>query len=379
MSSERRKIGIIFNFSPQWMGGIIYIINIVKTLNFLEEDEKPDVYLFYNRNLKKFLDEFNYPHLSKIEYPFPSIINGNIKSFLLRKNLFFDRILKEYAMDAIFPLPDFPVKTNTGVKLISWWADLQEKYYPEFFSSGTILARDIRIRLILRNCNHLVVSSQSVVDDFDRFYQPKESIKIKIYHFVSVIDESFNEDIEELKKKYKLPDEYFLVSNQFHKHKNHKIILLALVKLNQMGLRKHVAFTGKLPSGEDSPYLSELHNIIDEFKLHDQITMLGVISRNDQLQLMRYSQAVLQPSLFEGWSTVIEDAKSLQAPAVASNIKVNIEQLGKDGVYFDPHNPDELASIIAHFPVRNLKDVFYEDYSMRIKKAAKELLDILSS
>jgi hypothetical protein len=36
---------------------------------------------------------------------------------------------------------------------------------------------------------------------------------------------------------------------------------------------------------------------------------------------MKNATAIMQPSLFEGWSTVIEDAKSLQVPVIASDLK----------------------------------------------------------
>jgi hypothetical protein len=117
---------------------------------------------------------------------------------------------------------------------------------------------------------------------------------------------------------------------------------------------------------------------MNDNKLHDQVTMLGLIPRSDQLVMMRHSQAVIQPSLFEGWSTVIEDAKSLQVPVVASNLKVNIEQLGERALYFDPHDPDELAKILKDYPARNLNDMFYDSYELRIKRAANQLLEILS-
>jgi glycosyltransferase involved in cell wall biosynthesis len=224
----------------------------------------------------------------------------------------------------------------------------------------------------------LVVSSQDVLDDFARYYKLRKDLNVHVFPFVSVIDNLENINIDDLKTKYNLPDKYFLVSNQFHKHKNHKVLLLTLAKLKEMGIRKHIAFTGKFPGATDSPYLAELHRIIEDNRLQDQVTMLGVISRNDQLQIMKHSQAVLQPSLFEGWSTVIEDAKSLQVPVIASDLKVNIEQLRKDGVYFSPNNPDELASILMKYPERNLNDVFYEDYSVRIKDAAKTLVKIFS-
>lgn len=373
----RTKVGILLNYSPNWMGGVIYIVNIINTLEFLDDEHKPEIWLFYRPDLKKILSEINYSYINYVEYLFPSIVVGNIKSLLLRRNFFIHDIVKSYSLDSIFPLPDFPIRSHSEVKLISWWADLQEKYYPEFFSAAQRFGRDFRIKLILKNCDYLVVSSQAVKDDFIKFYKIQETPKIEVFHFVSVIDQRSTLGIEELRSKYNLPKDYFLVSNQFHKHKNHRIILIALARLKEKGIIKHVAFTGKFPSGSDSPYLAELHSIIEDHQLNDQVTMLGVISRNEQLHLMKYAQAVIQPSLFEGWSTVIEDAKSLQVPVIASNLKVNIEQLGNAGRYFDPLNYNELASILEEYPARNNSDIFYENYEDRMQRAARELVEIL--
>jgi len=377
MIKMRTKLGIILNYSPNWMGGVIYIVNIINTLDYLNDDQKPEIWLFYRPDVKKILPEIKYSYLHCVEHSFPSIVSGNVKSLILRRNLFIDDIIKKYALDSIFPLPDFPVRSRTEVKLVSWWADLQEKYYPEFFSIGQRAGRNLRIKMILRNCSHLVVSSQAVMDDFLRFYRINQRIKISIYHFVSVIDQRNVVSIDEVRIKYNLPVDYFMVSNQFHKHKNHRVVLLALARLKEKGIVKHVAFTGKLPAASDSPYLEELHTIISNNQLEDQVTTLGVISRIDQLELMKHSQAVIQPSLFEGWSTVIEDAKSLQTPVIASSLKVNIEQLGDKGRYFDPTDYEELASIIEDYPVRNISDLIYENYEDRIKKAAHELIEIL--
>jgi glycosyltransferase involved in cell wall biosynthesis len=377
MKIKQKKVGILFNFSAKWMGGVIYIINIVNTLNHLDDDEKPEILLFHSPDLNKFLIEFNYPYIQYVEWSFPSIINGNLISVLLRKNLFIDKIIDDYSLDAIFPIHDFPVRTATNVKLVAWWADLQEKYYPKFFSPIQRWSRKVRVQHILKNCDHLVLSSHAVLEDFARFYHLRENLKVRIFHFVSVIDTIESIDIKDLRAKYKLPEKYFMVSNQFHKHKNHKVVLLALAKLKETGIIPHIAFTGKFPSASDSPYLSELHKIIKENNLEEQVTMLGIISRGEQLQLMKYSQAVIQPSLFEGWSTVIEDAKSLQVPVVASNLKVNIEQLGTNCQFFNPLKPHELVNILKNYPERNMNAIFYENYSERIIKAAKELKNIL--
>ena len=216
--------------------------------------------------------------------------------------------------------------------------------------------------MALKNTDHLVLSSEDARKDLEQFFKVRKGLHIHIYHFVSIKEDLARTDMDILRKQYGLPDRYYLVSNQFHPHKNHRVLLLALAKLKKMGIPAHVAMTGKFPDADDSPYMAELHGIIQENQLQGQISMLGVISRADQLQLMRHAQAVLQPSLFEGWSTVIEDARSLQVPVVASNLAVNQEQLGETGVYFDPHNSDELAAILKDYPERNLADRFYAPY-----------------
>jgi glycosyltransferase involved in cell wall biosynthesis len=361
------------------MGGIIYIINLVKILNHLEEEKKPEIFVFYRPELKRFLNEFNYPYLNLIEWSYPSVIKGTLLSLLTRKNLFVDNMLNSYELDAVFPLHDFPVKTRTNVKLISWWADLQHRYYPEFFTPMQNRGRELRIKNILKNCGHLVLSSQDVFDDFRQFYKIRDDMRVYIYHFVSVIENTEGVNINDLRLKYNLPEKYFLVSNQFHKHKNHKVVLQAVAKLKEEGFNLNLAFTGKLPSAQDSPYLGEIHHLIEDNNLQHQVNILGVIPRNDQLAIMRHSQAVIQPSLFEGWSTVIEDAVSSQVPVIASGLKVNKEQLGKDGCYFEPHDYEALAAILKCHPERDLSKLYYPDYNTRIREAANLLYDIFIS
>ena len=52
---------------------------------------------------------------------------------------------------------------------------------------------------------------------------------------------------------------------------------------------------------------------------------------------------MLQPSLFEGWSTTVEEAKSVGKPILLSCLPVHYEQNPPRGVFFDPMNADDLA------------------------------------
>jgi glycosyltransferase involved in cell wall biosynthesis len=376
---QRFKIGIVFNLNPNWMGGIVYILNLIRILDFLDDQDKPEILLFYRKDLKTFVEEIKYPYLKAIEWDFPSVYKGYLHSWISGKNVFVDKILRQYDPDGLYPLHDFPLKQKTRTKLVSWYADLQHMHYPEFFSWKKIIERNVRIRFMLRNSSSLVVSSQAVADDFARFFKPRKKLKLYVFHFVSVIDVIDGINIEGLKTRYRLPDRYFMISNQFHKHKNHRALIKALAILKEKGESIHLVFTGKFPDKTHSPYIEELHKIINDCQLKDHISFIGVIPRNEQLVLMKYSQAVIQPSLFEGWSTVIEDARSLQVPVIASSIPVNIEQLGPDNIYFEPHDHEKLADILCNFPERNFNDVFYSDYKTRVRNAANTFVSVFQS
>jgi glycosyltransferase involved in cell wall biosynthesis len=378
MDKKRLKLGILFYFSSSWMGGVNYIINVVRMLNFLDDEMKPELTLFYRPGLKDYVDKISYPYLHLAEWQFPPVIKGYLKSWLSGKNVFVNKILINFDLDGLYPLHDYPVKTKSKTKLVSWYADLQHKYYPEFFSGFKILERNARIKLILKNSDDLALSSRAVAHDFALFFKIRPLMRIHVFHFVSIIGDLSSLSVDELRNKYKLPSKYFIASNQFYKHKNHKILLNALAILKRRDVHIHLVLTGRFPEKDHSPYIQELNEIIDKNELKNQISFLGVMPRDEQLLLMRHSQGVIQPTLFEGWSTVIEDAMSLQVPVTASNLPVNIEQLGNNGLYFDPNNPAQLADILSKFPERNLEDIFYDDYETRVRNAAENFIKIFN-
>lgn len=379
MQKERLKLGLIFNFNPVWMGGIIYLLNSIRIFKFLKDEDKPKIYVFYNPVLKKFVDEIDYPYAEFIPRQFPSVYKGYILSWIKRKNIFVDDLVTDYNLDAVFPMHDYPLKSKSKAKLVSWYADLQHMQYPEFWSKKIRMGRSARIRYILKNSKDLVLSSNAVKDDFYKFFKMPKDLNIHIYHFVSIIEGLPDISIEALREKYGLKENYFMISNQFHKHKNHKVVFEAVSKLKKKGVYVNVAITGRFPVNPDSPYLKDLHNIVNENQLKDQIAFLGLIPRGDQLLLMKHAQAIIQPSLFEGWSTVIEDARSLQVPVIAANLPVNIEQLEEKGTYFQPHDVDTLAELLESAPERDYSKDLYEPYELRMKAAAYELLNVFKN
>ncbi|HLB17169.1 MAG TPA: glycosyltransferase, partial [Burkholderiales bacterium] len=88
---------------------------------------------------------------------------------------------------------------------------------------------------------------------------------------------------------------------------------------------------------------SELMSRVEHAGIASAFRCLGTLPYADLATLMRGSVALVNPSLFEGWSTTVEEAKSLGKRIVLSNLPVHREQAPVRGVFFDPRNPEELA------------------------------------
>ena len=76
---------------------------------------------------------------------------------------------------------------------------------------------------------------------------------------------------------------------------------------------------------------------------------MGLVPKFDQIQLMRRSIAVVQPSLFEGWSTLVEDARLLGKPMILSNLPVHLEQNPPYSAFFEVNSPEDLAKLLGDF------------------------------
>ena len=74
---------------------------------------------------------------------------------------------------------------------------------------------------------------------------------------------------------------------------------------------------------------------------------------------------MINPSLFEGWSTSVEEAKSLDKRILLSNIPVHREQAPARGIYFDPQDAADLAF--------KLKQVWAKDVPETVMTHPQEL------
>ena len=322
MNSKRMRVGLRVLSNPAWMGGIHYVLNWLKALNLLPEDEKPDIYLlFWDERGEAIAKE--HAHLVTAIKPFT-------EAALLDLDIV-------YPVTQIFEAP-------FQSPWAGWIPDWQCKYMPEMFDEIEIARRDLQHRLLATKAPFLVLSSQMAFDDTLRFIGD-EHVPMEKLPFPAVIDEKYyditEKEISQTLSKFNIPTRFFLVCNQFWKHKNHLVVFKALAELKDPSII--CVFTGDTTDHRWPEYFNEIEKFILEHGLSSSVRLLGRISREEQLKLMMAAVAIIQPSRFEGWSTVVEESKSMGKPLILSRFPVHIEQAANESYFFDPDNYEDLA------------------------------------
>ena len=87
----------------------------------------------------------------------------------------------------------------------------------------------------------------------------------------------------------------------------------------------------------------------------------------------------LHHCFFEGWSAVIEEARSLGKTVFASDIPMHREQLSAQVHLFDPNSPESMADVIGRNwtslsagPDSVLESLGQNEYYIRIREFARQ-------
>ena len=235
------------------------------------------------------------------------------------------------------------IKLKPSIAKIAWIPDLQHVHLPEFFSEEERESLTVGANQMIKKASVVILSSKTSYDDLCIF-APNSKGKFRILHFVVPIPEDiYATDVSLVCKKYRLPEKFLFLPNQFWKHKNHNIVFEALAKLNKRGIKAFVVMTGFPHDVRNPEYFAELLQKTSTLNIRNQTVFLGVMPHRDVLLLMRQAVCVINPSLFEGWSTTVEEAKSLGKEIILSEIPIHREQDPPKAIFFGPNNSENLA------------------------------------
>ena len=346
VQGRTRKLRVGFILDPDsgnWIGGVHYFKNLFYAISADPTSCIQPVILTVDVDACT----RHFPQVEVISLPFTvkSKISKNISRKIFQKPSLSSYILRDYVIEnEIDILSHTYVQERVGIPTIGWIPDLQEKHYPEFFSSSEIKFRDRSTLNHVSQNTCVIFSSQSAKEDATRCYPEYQSKYVVLSFVASFFGTDYSREItSEVVEKYNLPDNYFYCPNQFWKHKNHVILVNSLKKLRDEGITANIVCSGSSSDYRNPMYFDELFSQVRALGLEDQFTSLGQIPYEDVLSLMFHAKAMINPSFFEGWSTSVEEAKSLEIPVILSDIPVHREQNPSDVLFFDPRSAEDLA------------------------------------
>lgn len=327
----------------QWTGGVNYILNICRVLRAHAPEIVP--VLFAPSDLGPALRA----QILEATGEEPLLLEDrgrvhDIAAMLGVSERQSDRAFAQADIDLVFEATGF-YGYRTPWPTIAWLPDFQHRRLPHLFSKLQWLIREARYWTLLHSREHILLSSQDSRRDLERFLG-KTRATVHVVPFAVRIEKRPSEaDVVAVRAKYGLPDQFIFLPNQFWAHKNHGLVIEALGRLGQNA--PLVACSG-LPKDHRNPgYGEALMQRAAELGVTDRLKFLGMLPYRDILTLNASSSALINPSLCEGWSTTVEEAKALGTPLLLSGLDVHREQAGASATYFPVDDPETCAKAIA--------------------------------
>ena len=358
---QQKKVLLFVNAGTGWMGGVYFVKNFLSTMLLNQDvktwkiyilcpDEHREIFASFsgNPNIHIFR-RFNFVH--KINYALMKVFRLVKKDFPIDVALagIFNKV------DGIFPVAGYPI-AFLEKKCIHWIPDFQHLKMPEFFSPKERRQKDTRFDAIGMSKGTVVLNSLDAEKHY-KMYFPHARAKALVIPFVSDIEDWISDGIlsnrESDLKEYGLVDScgvvpYIYVANQFWVHKNHEVAFRGFAEYR----RKHpdsklmLVCTGSSNEYRVSGYFDSLMAVLKSLNISEYIKILSFVGRRQQMIILQNCNFLLQPSLFEGWGTSVQEAKRLGKPKKLSDTNIHMELIDDRTVYFETNSPESLAEAI---------------------------------
>ena len=347
------KVGFWFDVPANYSGGINYIKNILYALS-LVNDEAVCPYIFFPNDIPQNIEEQFIPLATVVK---TKIIQRGTVLWFLNKVLYkvfgsmilINALLKSHDIEVLSHVW-FTYKGRIPFRLIGWIPDFQYLHLPEFFSDIDTYKETRQNQNIISQSEIVILSSHNALEDFKSIAAPEHKSRGTVLQFVSQTSNIVSPktiSLQSMEKKYGFKGKFFFLPNQFWKHKNHMLVLQAVKLLKDKGVDVLLLCTGALKDLriKNIEYIDGIYDFVNN-NLQAQVKILGHIDYSEVLVMMKNSLAVINPSRFEGWSSSVEEAKSMGKTIILSDIGVHIEQNPPNGRYFDPDDVLGLSIIL---------------------------------
>ena len=293
-----------------------------------------ELFLFSPKSEKRHLDELN--KLSSVHIIAPKSRNKLLGAYWRSFGQVKD--VKKLKLDVFHGLSNelpFSIKKSSVAKVVTIH-DLIFLRFPDLYKPLDRKIYNKKFRQSCEDADAIIAISEQTKRDILHFYSIDES-KIEVIY--QDCDEQFHSQpsdtkLEEVRRKYELPDQFLLSVGTIEKRKNQLLILKAMKEIDKIRL---------VLVGRTTPYQDELLEFIEQNGLQDRVMFINNVDFFDLPSIYSLAEVFVYPSIFEGFGIPIIEAQNLSTPVVTSTGSCFAETGGDAALYSNPQNSEELA------------------------------------
>jgi glycosyltransferase involved in cell wall biosynthesis len=346
------RIAIVVTERRIWTGGYNYLLNLVQVsgehlagklcfvLYFGDDVADADVLPFAGVRGTEIVRSPAVRH-SRRERVFANAVLFGVDSSI--RDLF-----AEHRVDVVIEAAQF-FGWRLPQPAIAWLADFQHRLLKHLFSRRAYWRRDLGFRAEIYSGRAIMLSSEDARGHCERFYPSSHGRTHVVKFAVEARPRLEAGEIRRVVDFYGLPAHFFFLPNQFWRHKNHECAIRALGKLKEIGHEVVIAASGNPLDRGDPDHWNRLERLIADLGVGENFRLLGMIPHDHLHALLQGCSALINPSISEGWSTTVEEAKSGGTPMILSDLPVHREQAAGTAIFFDPARFDQLADILRSY------------------------------
>lgn len=203
-----------------------------------------------------------------------------------------------------------------------------------------------KLRSACKNADTVVSISKATANDIVQLFQT-DSNKIKVIYQPIILNENakaldhYTNELLAIKKKYQLPDQFLLQVGTVEYRKNIQIIIKAMIKLKEPFL--HYVIVGK-----KTRFYKSLLSFSTNNGLMQQVHFIDPVNDDELACIYLLAEAVVYPSLYEGFGLPIVEAISFGKPVLTTKGGCFEEAGGPGAYYCNTSNVDEVATAITN-------------------------------
>jgi len=275
-----------------------------------------------------------------------------------QEQVFFLRDLLKHKLDLVH-FPHFNLPILYRGKYITTIHDITPKFFPGHKMGQSWYKRkayDLILKVGTKKAKHIITPSEKTKRDLIDFYNAKKDRITVIYEgiknkntadqrkeFIENYTQNKEVALKNLQSKFNLKNlrkPYIFYVGVWREHKN----LPNLIRAFDILIKKY-NFQGDLVlGGTEDPYYPETREELKKRGLENRIIRPGFLYGEKLNLLYQAADVFVLPSLYEGFGLVTIEALNQGTAVACSNIDPLKEVLKNSSVYFDPHNPEDIAS-----------------------------------